>query len=239
MGSGVRNVQQLRRNSGAHAVYTALRDRIVSLDVEPGVRLFEDAVSREFGVSRTPVREAFRLLVAEGLLQQQATGAMTVAPLDPDEMSDVYTLRATLEGLLARNAAERATSAERAEIRELGQRMTLLSEHEDEVRRLGRDFHELIARCARNRYAETMLHQLRSQLDRYRALGDQRAYRRPQILDEHLAIGNAILAGDPDEADTAVRKHALAGYEAARSAVAPNATPDDAPTEPEERAQNG
>lgn len=205
------------RNSGAHVVYSALRARIISLDLPPDRRLREEAVSRQYDVSRTPVREAFRLLMAEGFLEQRPTGGVVVTALNPDEMHDVYTLRATIESLLARHVVERGSAVELAEIGMLGERMSLLADDENELRRLGRELHARIASAAHNRHAVVMLQRIQGQLDRYRALGDHSSYRRPQVLEEHIEICHAIAVGDVDKAEKAVRDHALAGYEAAAS----------------------
>ncbi len=211
--------EPLARSSGAHMVWERLRARIISLDLPPHTRLRERDVTREYEVSRTPVREAFRMLLSEGLLEQQPTGGILVAPLDPRDMEDVYSLRAMIESLLVRCVVERATSAELAEIGALPDRMSLLAHDDAESRRLGRQLHEMILAAARNRHAASMLHRIQGQLDRYRALGDHRSDRRPHVLEEHMEICRAVSAGDGEAAARAVYQHAMAGYDAAISAL--------------------
>ena len=111
-----------RRRSGAHVVSDVLRERIVSGQLEPGVRLFEPELARTLNVSRTPVREALRTLTAEGLLSQLPTGGVAVAALDVDQLEDVYQVRAALEGLIARQACERMTPQALQELHCLGWR---------------------------------------------------------------------------------------------------------------------
>lgn len=87
-----------RRVSGAQVVYTTLHDQIASLQLPPGTRLHETELAASHDVSRTPLREALRMLLADGLVQQLPTGGMVVAPLDPEQMRDLYEVRAALEG---------------------------------------------------------------------------------------------------------------------------------------------
>ncbi|WP_454044699.1 GntR family transcriptional regulator, partial [Cellulosimicrobium sp. Marseille-Q8652] len=97
-----------RRQSGARAVYDLLRTRIIDGTLAPGARLTEPVLSAQLGVSRTPVREALRLLQAEALVVELPTGGVRVAALDLADARRVYEVRARLEGLLARDACERA-----------------------------------------------------------------------------------------------------------------------------------
>ncbi|MEK8227493.1 DUF2625 family protein [Oerskovia sp. M15] len=97
----------VRRQSGARAVYDLLRSRIIDGTLAADARLTEPVLSAQLGVSRTPVREALRLLQAEALVVEQPTGGVRVAPLDVANLQRVYDVRARLEGLLARDACER------------------------------------------------------------------------------------------------------------------------------------
>ena len=74
-------MERMRRASGGQLVYTELRRRILDLELEPGQRLYEPELAAELQVSRTPLREALRLLLAEDLLDQLPTGGMVVRPL--------------------------------------------------------------------------------------------------------------------------------------------------------------
>ncbi|WP_171905313.1 GntR family transcriptional regulator, partial [Cellulosimicrobium cellulans] len=91
-----------RRQSGARTVYDVLRARIIDGSLAPGERLAEPVLADRLGVSRTPVREALRLLEAEALVVALPTGGVRVAPLDVADARRVYEVRARLEGLLAR-----------------------------------------------------------------------------------------------------------------------------------------
>ena len=73
-------MERMRRASGGQLVYTELRRRILDLELQPGQRLYEPELAAELQVSRTPLREALRLLLAEDLLDQLPTGGMVVRP---------------------------------------------------------------------------------------------------------------------------------------------------------------
>ena len=94
----------MQRASGAQLVYGELRERILDLRLEPGARLHEAELAAELRVSRTPLREALRMLLAEDLVEQLPTGGMLVRRLDLQDMRELYAVRAALEGLAAREA---------------------------------------------------------------------------------------------------------------------------------------
>lgn len=97
--------------SAADAVYLALKNRVLDGSLVPGSRLLEEDLAEEFGVSRTPVREALSRLEAEDLCVQGGRGLIVAQP-SQDEVMEIYELRETLGGLAARLAAERATDSD-------------------------------------------------------------------------------------------------------------------------------
>jgi DNA-binding GntR family transcriptional regulator len=102
---------------GAGSAYDLIRRRIVEGDYRPGERLVEQRVAEELDVSRTPVREAFRMLQAEGVVVVEPNRGARVRSLTAADVSDVYELRARLEAMAAELAAERATPGEHDELR--------------------------------------------------------------------------------------------------------------------------
>jgi DNA-binding GntR family transcriptional regulator len=209
----------VRRTSGTQSVYEVLRSRILKLELRPDERLYEDKISTEFAVSRTPVREALRLLMMEELVYQRPTGGVVVSPLNPDEMYDIYCLRAQTEALLVRNAVERGTDEEMKILASLISKSRLLVDFPDQLTDLGREFHRQIVEMARNQAAAAAMRYLQGHLDRYRALTNQQFSRRPEVVDEHEAICNALIERNHDAAEAAVREHAMSGYAAAMQAL--------------------
>lgn len=197
----------LRRQSGAHAVYELMRARIISGEFSPGARLTEPELASVLGVSRTPIREALRLLTAEGLVDQLPTGGCRVAPLDLADIRRVYDIRGRLEGLTARDACLRMTEADLRALSRLLDLMHRLRGDEAEVLRLGREFHGRIGEIAGNRWCDQLLHQIRGHVDRYRALATREPGRPDHAVAEHQIIFDALASGDPDRAEQTMREH--------------------------------
>ena len=210
----------MQRASGAQLVYGELRERILNLDLAPGARLPEAELAAELAVSRTPLREALRMLLAEDLVEQLPTGGMLVRRLDLQDLQELYAVRAALEGLAAREACRRLTKADLEALGNLVERMRLLVDHPAELTRLGGEFHARIAAIAGNRRCEQLLRQLDGHMRRYRALTSRREPRRRAALEDHRALFEALRARDPDAAERTVRDHVLATCREAEAAAA-------------------
>jgi DNA-binding GntR family transcriptional regulator len=210
----------MQRASGAQLVYGELRERILNLDLAPGARLTEAELAAELAVSRTPLREALRMLLAEDLVEQLPTGGMLVRRLDLQDMRELYAVRAALEGLAAREACRRLTESDLEGLGNLVERMRLLVDHPAELTRLGGEFHARIAAIARNRRCEQLLRQLRGHMRRYHALTSRREPRRRAALEDHRALFEALRARDPDAAERTVRDHVLAACREGEAAAA-------------------
>ncbi len=102
-----------------HSLARTLADRIIYLDLQPGARLGEDEICQEYHVSRSPVREAFRALEADGLIVRSVRRGVRVTPMGRRDLREVYTCRVMLEGLAAREAATNATAEDLARLRSL------------------------------------------------------------------------------------------------------------------------
>jgi DNA-binding GntR family transcriptional regulator len=200
----------MQRVSGAQLVSSELRERILNLRLEPGTRLHEAELAAELAVSRTPLREALRMLLAEDLVEQLPTGGMLVRRLDLQDMRELYSVRAALEGLAVREACRRLGEADLEALGRLVEQMRLLVDHPAELTRLGGEFHARIAAIAGNRRCEQLLRQLHGHMRRYHALSSRREPRRRAALEDHRALFEALRARDPDAAEQTVRDHVLA-----------------------------
>ena len=210
----------MQRASGAQLVYGELRERILNLELAPGARLPEAELAAGLAVSRTPLREALRMLLAEDLVEQLPTGGMLVRRLDLQDMRELYAVRAVLEGLAAREACRRLTEADLEALGNLVERMRLLVDHPAELTRLSGEFHARIAAVAGNRRCEQLLRQLHGHMRRYHALSSRRGPRRRAALEDHRALFEALSARDPDAAERTVRDHVLAACREAEAAAA-------------------
>ena len=210
---------RVRRASGGQVVYAELKRRILSLELPPGRRLFEPELSQQLQVSRTPLREALRLLLAEDLLEQLPTGGMVVRTLSADEIDELYTVRATLEGLMAAEAAERMTEAAAESLRTLVTRNQRLVEFADDAMNAGHDFHLKIAEIAAHGWAARLHEQVDGQMARYRAFTNHTQDRRTAALHEHEGILEALTAGDAARARELAEVHVLQARDTALAAI--------------------
>jgi len=136
--------ESLVRNASAAAT-ELIRLAIVDGRLAPGQRLKEEELAREFGISRTPVREALLVLQAEGLVDAMPNRGATVRAHTAQDLDDLYQLRALLEGFAARRAATRLGEDDLSELHESCERFARLEE--DDVREIVRenvDFHNTI-----------------------------------------------------------------------------------------------
>ncbi|QKW22101.1 GntR family transcriptional regulator [Kitasatospora sp. NA04385] len=192
-----------------------LRELILDGHYPPGSRLGEVEVAETLGVSRTPVREAFRALTADGLLAAAGRG-LRVVRLDGEELSQVYRVRAALEALTAELAAERQRAgrlapAELADLAELADRTHRATAGGDAVAgvRLNRAFHRRIAELAANPVALHTLDRLWDQIQ-VSTLRSLRPPARTALVDaQHRELLDAITAGDGAAAAAAARRHVL------------------------------
>jgi DNA-binding GntR family transcriptional regulator len=210
---------QATRYSGAHAVYTELKRRIMNLELAPGERLYEPALAASLEVSRTPLREAIRRLTSEHLLSQQPTGGVVVPRLDPREIAELYDVRASLESLMAREATRRATKDDLAELDEILARNAALVGFADDAMDVGKRLHDTIARIADNGWAVRLHEQIADQMVRYRVVTNSSQTRRETALQEHRDIRAAVASGDPDHAATVAFDHVLSARDEALRAV--------------------
>lgn len=178
------------------SVTDAVRRAIVSGRYRPGERLTEDKVAEEYGVSRVPVREAFRSLEAEGFLRIAPYAGTYVAELTDVEAEDLLEVRAAIEVLAARRAAERCTPEQVEDLRALIETAaaTLAGGDFDEVVALNGKFHLLVAQASGNASLHQLLQQLRAKIEWVYA-ADVRD-RAGASWHEHAELVDALEAGD-------------------------------------------
>ncbi|WP_094844090.1 GntR family transcriptional regulator [Bordetella genomosp. 11] len=184
-----------------------LRERILSGEFTPGDRLVEGRLSDEMGVSRIPVREALRALASEGLVTIEPRRGASVSVLSDDVAHDMIEVRATLEGLNAKLAAQRRDQAT------VGRLQAFLAEgntaaRTDSLERflaLNSEFHEMLATIAGNVVLTDLMRSLRDRTALLFAPSNMRRAR--QNWDEHAQILNAVIAGNGDLAALLASQH--------------------------------
>ncbi|MFD6168378.1 GntR family transcriptional regulator [Streptomyces coeruleorubidus] len=184
-------------------VTAELRQQIIAGSLRPGDRLVERELAERFGVSRVPVREAIRALVAEGFVHFETPRRTVVRRLTPNDVKELFELREALEVYAAGLAASRATPEDLAEVQELLDRAAAATEAEDAevITDVNSRLHDRIVAMAGNSLLTEALEPVAGRL-RWMT---RRNEEWPQLLVEHRELFEAIASGDPDRA----RAHAL------------------------------
>jgi len=199
-----------------------LRELIIEGHLAPGARLNERALCAELGISRTPLREAFRVLAADGLVALHPNRGAHVVALSVSDIRESFEVMAALEALAGELACRHATAAEVAEIRALTFEMLACHAREDlpAYYRINRRIHDRLNAAARN----TLLAQtyrtlnLRIQNHRFRSNFDRDKWSR--AADEHVAMAAALEARDGERLGALLRVHLVRKGEAVLDALA-------------------
>jgi DNA-binding GntR family transcriptional regulator len=176
-----------------------LRDMIVEGELAPGTRLRERELTEWLGVSRTPLREALKVLAAEKLIELTPNRGARVAVLSEDEIQDMFELMGALEGLAGRLAASRASEADVLELQAMHLQMRAHYVRKDlpAYFRLNQAIHRRIVVAAGNPLLTQSYDQLAGRIRRPRFLASQwSAQRWAQAIDEHEGIMAALAARD-------------------------------------------
>ena len=198
----------LKRTS-AEEIRRRLAERIISGMLPPGTPLDESLVAAEYAVSRTPVREALRLLAASGLIDQRPHAKALVAKPDDAELAGMFEVMAYLEALCAGLAALAMTKAERDALDEQHEQMAGVVRDGDAARYAEANdaFHTAIYDGAHNGYLSEITRSTRQRLQPFRRAQFGALGRLSRSHAEHGLIVEAILRGDRTEAEAAMRSH--------------------------------
>ena len=189
------------------SLYQQLLEEVLEGDLRPGEILVESALGKRFGVSRTPIREALRMLEQDGVLERVNRG-MRVRQTSPEEVLEIYGVRTILEAAAARDAATRRTEYDLVTLdrilRSMAEARTATPQ---EMAAINRSFHRAIWQAAKNRTLTDLLERLAVHLRRYPATTYLRSGRWDEALDEHRLLLEAIRRGDPNGAAEVAEKH--------------------------------
>lgn len=191
------------------AVVRRLRDMIVEGELVPGRRVPERELCARFGISRTPLREALKLLATEGLIDLQHNRGAVVARLTPAAVDDMFQVMEALEALAGEIAATRATDAQIAEIRAL--HFQMLAHHArqelSEYFRINQRIHESIVEAAGNTLLTNLYRSLSLRIRRARYMANLSRARWDQAVQEHEQILQAITARDSTRLSHLLKEH--------------------------------
>jgi DNA-binding GntR family transcriptional regulator len=208
---------------GAAQVRTgrALRDAIHRGEFAPGQRLVEADLMERFGATRAGVRLALADLAADGLVERLQNKGARVRIVPLATAVEITECRMALEGLCAAKAAARATEADRVELRALTDRMRSAVAQGDLLGYSGLNhlMHRRIQELSAQHTAVATIERLRGQVVRHQFQLALRPGRPGQSLEEHLRIAEAVIAGEPERAEAAMRAHLASVIDALRDAA--------------------
>ncbi|RYF76716.1 MAG: GntR family transcriptional regulator [Comamonadaceae bacterium] len=196
-----------------------LRQRIFRRELEPGSWIDELRLAEEYGISRTPLREALKVLAAEGLVTMKVRRGAYVTEVSEQDLADVYHLLSLLESDAAAAAATKATASELAELEALHRELEAAAEpgrvDRENFFAINERFHMRLLAIAGNRWRDQMVADLRKvmKLNRHNSL--LKAGRIDESLAEHRALMAALRRKDGEAAAARMREHFLGGLEAA------------------------
>jgi DNA-binding GntR family transcriptional regulator len=200
-----------------------LRQRIYAHELEPGAWVDEQAIAEQYGISRTPLREALKVLAAEGLVNLKPRRGCYVTEISEQDLDDIFPLMAILEGRCAAETARKASENDLAILDTIHDELEL---HAKKNRIEGffeanQRFHAEIQRVAGNRWLTQMIFDLRKVLKLTRMHSLTIEGRLQQSLAEHREIMAALKAHDVAGAEKAMQKHISAGRQALAKLHAP------------------
>lgn len=205
----------LQAHSLTSVVHGEIERLILSGELPPGAKLTEAMLAQRLGVSRGPIREAFRMLEESGLVQLEKNRGVFVRSIPLDEAMEIYDLRAMVDEAVGRQLAERITPEQLKVLRGLVDQMERLVKASatpsasDAYHRLNLEFHDTLVAMAGNRKLIALYRRLVNELSLFRRANLADGQQIPVSVSEHRAILKAIAAGDAQAAGQALRDHVL------------------------------
>ncbi len=195
-----------------------LRSRIFAHELTPGAWIDEQSLAKEFGISRTPLREAIKVLAAEGLITMKLRRGAYVTEVNRGDLEQIFTILSLLEGEAAKEAAVKANERDLNELDDMHLRLekAAADRNLEQFFEINVRFHERIIAIANNPWMSGVIADLRKVLKLQRKDSLSRTGRMQSSLAEHREILKALLKRDPRTAEQAMRTHLARGLEAAK-----------------------
>jgi len=207
--SAIPSKQALQRHSLHDQLVAKLREMILNSELRPGSALPEKMLCESFGVSRTPLREAFKVLASEGLIELRPHRTPQITLIDPDEIAAVFEVMVALERLVGLRAASLATPKKIAAIDAMHAQLVAL--HRDSSRaayfRMNQQIHAEIARLAGNPVLHATWAALTAKILRARSLANFDARRWDESINEHEHFMALLRAGEAEGFADALSEH--------------------------------
>jgi DNA-binding GntR family transcriptional regulator len=205
----------LKQRALYEEVAELLRQRIFSRALPPGSWIDELKLAEEYGISRTPLREALKVLATEGLVTMKVRRGAYVTEVNEKDLTDVYHLLSLLESDAASEVARQASDTQLKELQNLHDSLEKAIKNRERFFEINEAFHMRLLEIANNRWRDQMVADLRKvmKLNRHNSL--LKVGRIEESLAEHRAIMAAMAARDAELAARAMRRHFANGLEAA------------------------
>jgi len=199
------------RPSLPETVYQQLKEAIHNGALRPGEVLKQEQLARKLGVSRAPLREALPRLEADGMIVLRPRRGYSVVALDPDEIADIFDMRATVEEKAVRAATARRTPEDVDAVFAILEKMQSIKVQDEDQRRLWFDlnfqFHDTLAEASGRRHLARMVRNLRSLVEPYIRVEVNLTGDVQQADLEHTRLARAFAEGQVDLAGSVVRVH--------------------------------
>lgn len=194
-------------------ILESIRDAIISGTIIPGSRVSEPELADRFGISRTPIREAFRQLESEGYLKVIPRKGAVVSAFTQKDVEEFYAIKSILEGYAARLACKRLSEKEIDRLQAINARLAELCAHSDvkQFFKVHNDFHDLFIKAADNEKLREMINLLVTRFQRLRLMSLSQPGRMDISVQEHDKIIKAFRERDCETAELLVRKNAEYG----------------------------
>lgn len=196
-------------------VFKYIKSQIINGHYNPGESLVESKLAEELGVSRTPIREAIRLLELEGLVETTPNKGAVVLGISGKDVEDIYAIRLAVEGLAARWAAVNMSVHDKKELAKVVDLMEFYAQKDDvdEVAELDNKFHEIIYEASGSKILNLTLSNLHQYLQMARLESLKVPKRLPATMTEHRNIVDSFNESDPDKAEKALTDHVRKAYQ--------------------------
>ena len=207
--------QNLKQRALYEEVAELLRQRIFNRELPPGNWIDELKLAEEYGISRTPLREALKVLATEGLVTMKERRGAYVTEVNEKDLTDVYHLLCLLEADAASVVATKATDGQIKELQVLHDSLEKATKNRERFFEINEAFHMRLLEIANNRWRDQIVADLRKvmKLNRHNSL--LKAGRIEESLDEHRSIMAAMAERNAELAAHAMRTHFTNGLEAA------------------------
>ncbi|HET7657763.1 MAG TPA: GntR family transcriptional regulator [Bacillales bacterium] len=194
-------------------IASILREEILSGNLEPGQRLVETELCEDLGISRTPLREAIRMLEVEGMVESIPNRGSRVVMITIEDIQDIYEIRKCLEGMAAKKSAPRMTAATLEKLKRIQKKLLEVMNKEDwnQADLLNREFHSTLYNAGTNRRLISLVEQFNSIGRFIRMSAFSIPGRAEEVLKEHEAILQALEEGDAAKVGALVEYNLQAG----------------------------